>query len=155
MTTTETLTFQRLVEKYPHDVPPIEVARDILAYFAIDGEAADVLLPPLAYQVGTVQRNKNRALEAKVRKGERDEVRGEDSEERMTLPDLRRQLMERSFFNGKGMVLWGEATIADHEGRIEYQRGQIAGCQTNIEQHQAAIAEIAAAGVTCLNEVPL
>jgi hypothetical protein len=155
MTTTETLTFQRLVEKYPHDVPPIEVARDILAYFAIDGEAADVLLPPLAYQVVTVQRNATRLIEAKIRKGERDAALGVDSDDVATLPEMRQAWINDRMYTGDCWVRVGDATVADHQSRIAFLQRKRAGIDTTIEFHQAAIAEIVAAGVTCLNEVPL
>jgi hypothetical protein len=52
-------------------------------------------------------------------------------------------------------VTWGEATIAEHEAYITWQRHHITGVERTIALHQTAIEDIRAANVSCLKEVPL
>ena len=57
------------------------------------------------------------------------------------------------FYNGDRYVSWGDATVADHEGRVAFQGTLRSGIDADIERHLEAIADIEAAGVTCLAEI--
>ena len=52
------------------------------------------------------------------------------------------------------IVLWNEATAAQHRARAEWQRGQAHACTIDAERHEEAARLIEDAGVTCLAEVP-
>lgn len=54
---------------------------------------------------------------------------------------------------GADFISWGKATREQHVQRIEFLQAHIAGCQATIHRHEAAIAAIDAAGVTCLDEL--
>lgn len=64
-----------------------------------------------------------------------------------------RTLLENRFFNGETYVLYGDATIEDHEGRIKYQRSFRDGIDRDIQLHRRVISIIKNAGATCLREV--
>lgn len=56
---------------------------------------------------------------------------------------------------GRARVTWGNATIQDHLARIAYLEAQVEGTVAAIDRHRLAIAEIKAAGVSCLNELAI
>lgn len=70
-------------------------------------------------------------------------------------PALERKLfLSERFAVGDGRyVTWGEATVADHEARIAMLEALRNGIAESIGRHQRAIEEIAAAGVSCLDEI--
>jgi hypothetical protein len=56
--------------------------------------------------------------------------------------------------NGR-RVLWGEATVEDHNAHIEFLASLRNGITRTIEAHEGAIADIVACpGATCLNDLP-
>lgn len=65
----------------------------------------------------------------------------------------RRRALAVAFFNGQDFVEWGTATVADHEGRIEYLSRRRDGITATIARHREAIDMITAAGVTCLADL--
>lgn len=70
-------------------------------------------------------------------------------------PSLERKLfLSERFAVGDGRyVTWGEATVADHEARIAMLEALRNGIAESIGRHERAIVEIAAAGVSCLDEI--
>ena len=63
-------------------------------------------------------------------------------------------LLESSFYNGTQYVKWGEATVDDHQGRIDHQTVMRGGIDADIARHGAAIDSIKSTpGATCLNDV--
>lgn len=66
----------------------------------------------------------------------------------------RKRLLDASFALGDGRIVrWGEATIADHQARIELLARMRAGLTETMGQHEQAIALIESHGVTCLDEI--
>jgi hypothetical protein len=64
------------------------------------------------------------------------------------------QLLEEGFATVDGrFVTWGEATVEDHESRLEWLRGQVAALNEDVDRHEQAIKLIREHGVTCLAEV--
>jgi hypothetical protein len=65
----------------------------------------------------------------------------------------RRSELAESFYNGSKWITWGEATIDDHQGRVDYQTSKRNGLDEDIQRHLDAIAMIKKARVTCLNDL--
>ena len=66
----------------------------------------------------------------------------------------RAQLMEQTFSLGDGRrVLWGEATIADHEARIDFLSKKRDGLDDTIQRHRGVVEQLRATGASCLNEL--
>lgn len=66
----------------------------------------------------------------------------------------RKQLIAESFPLGDGrFVTWGDATIADHEQRIDLLTANQLGLAATIARHRDAIALITAHKVTCLADL--
>jgi|DEB19_MinimDraft_3_1074340.scaffolds.fasta_scaffold183494_2 hypothetical protein len=62
--------------------------------------------------------------------------------------------MTTTFTPGDGRrVTWGEATIADHEMRIDFLGRKRSGLDATMKRHRQAIDDIRRAGVNCLNEI--
>jgi hypothetical protein len=51
------------------------------------------------------------------------------------------------------MTTWGKATVADHRQRIEMLAKNAAGVVETAARHEAAVAMISEADVTCLDEL--
>lgn len=66
----------------------------------------------------------------------------------------RKELREQTFALGDTQrVRWGEATVEQHRQRIEMLDAMRLGLEKTIARHAAAIEQIQAAGVTCLDEI--
>lgn len=66
----------------------------------------------------------------------------------------RKELAAESFALGDGRrVRWLEATVDDHQERIEMLRKKADGLRHSIRFHEVAIAQIQKAGVRCLAEL--
>lgn len=66
----------------------------------------------------------------------------------------RSDFMDKTFTPGDGRrVLWGEATIKDHEMRIDFLAKHRDGIDTTIQRHREAIELLKASGASCLNEL--
>jgi len=66
----------------------------------------------------------------------------------------RAAFVEAHFHTGDLYVKWGEATVADHQGRIDRQTVLRGGIDADIARHAEAIASIKASpGATCLNDI--
>lgn len=70
-------------------------------------------------------------------------------------PAGRGSLLDKHFYTGIGYVTWGAATVTDHEGRIAFLLSLRNGVDTTIDRHRKALADIEAAGVACLNDIPV
>jgi hypothetical protein len=72
-----------------------------------------------------------------------------------TATEARKKLSVESFYvPGEGSVVWGEATVEQHEAAIQHSEKYIAGYQSDIDRHKKAILQIKTAGVTCMDEIP-
>lgn len=60
--------------------------------------------------------------------------------------------LSHRFYNGDRYVLWGDATVDDHRGRIDFLSKLRNGIDETIERHQEAIDLLVATGARCLNE---
>lgn len=69
------------------------------------------------------------------------------------LVETRAFLQQTVWIPDKGDIPWGDVTVVDHEARITYLHGQIAGTMATISRHRRAIELIQEAGVTCLREI--
>ncbi len=65
----------------------------------------------------------------------------------------RTSFLAERFFNGSDWVVWSLATVADHEGRIEFQASLKRGLDKDIKRHRWAIDQIKSHNVTCLAEI--
>lgn len=66
-----------------------------------------------------------------------------------------RLLLERFHIPGEGYVKWADATVPQHEARIEFDRGRIGGYASDIALHESAIKAIQGTpGAVCLGDVP-
>lgn len=64
------------------------------------------------------------------------------------------ELLSKLFALGDGtQVAWGEATIEQHEQRIELLMGNILGNIDTLKRHQLAVELLTERGVTCLNDL--
>jgi len=63
------------------------------------------------------------------------------------------ELLDRSFAIGRHLrVRWGEATVEQHQQRVEMLGKQVSGLEATINRHLQAIAVIEEEGVSCLDE---
>lgn len=69
--------------------------------------------------------------------------------------DSRSSYLSQRFYNGTEYVTWGAATVADHQGRIDFQTMLKNGINVDIERHREAIALIVEAGRTCLADLDM
>jgi hypothetical protein len=103
-----------------------------------------LLVPILAKEIAQMRRRHVRGVEQKVRfTGEASAADGgwlQLLPEGFAIPDGR-------------FVTWAEATVEDHEARIEWLQGQIEALGQDVDRHQQAIKLIREHGVTCLAEV--
>lgn len=143
------------LEKYPQNDNDT-IAVDVLNELRVARKAAEVLVPLVAAAVGNQRRAVTRGLERHAFTGERGEKLPLElpHDGRMDPITARRWLIEHTFALKDGRrVLWGEATVQDHEERISLIDGQIVGLRATIKRHAEAIDLIREAGVSCLNEI--
>jgi hypothetical protein len=81
------------------------------------------------------------------------ETHGRHAPPAADIPNDRTRYLSERFYNGAVYVVWGEATLTDHQCRIEYLSLMRDGIEATIDRHREAVAEIVAAGVTCLNDL--
>lgn len=112
-------------------------------------ELEKLVLPVTANEVRRVRREHVRSVEDAAFSP----PRVVDGHQVDPLAARKRLLDECMLVPGKGLVRWGEATVEDHQARIAYLSAQAASIGVTITRHEAAIAEIEAAGVSCLYEV--
>lgn len=68
--------------------------------------------------------------------------------------DAWRLLLEEGFaLPGGGWVTWGAASIDEHEARIDAQTDLAKGIMRDVDLHTAAVADLAAFGVSSLDEL--
>lgn len=67
----------------------------------------------------------------------------------------RRKLSEDGFYPARGepWVSWLDATVEQHQARIDWQTTLTSAIQRDIARHRKAIEDIIAAGVTCLRDL--
>lgn len=63
------------------------------------------------------------------------------------------ELLGSKFAANGREVTWGEATVADHQARIDAQIAHAAGTMADVSRHQAAIDLLTKVGARCLDEV--
>lgn len=108
----------------------------------------DALLFHRRNEVRTIERHASQPMNEANPSGVAAEVR--------SLNLLRAELLASSFaVDGKrGRVLWGEATVADHEARIAYLTTKLVGLRTTISKHEEAVALIKSKRrAKCLNDL--
>lgn len=102
-----------------------------------------LLLPLVEEHLAKLKRLEVRSLES--------QAFSERSGDKTTLAVSR--LLDECFTTGEKMVAWGEATVEDHQKRINFLRKYQDGLQVTIDRHQEAIRQITKAGVKCLNDL--
>lgn len=126
-----------------------EVARFVLAELGVRGKASDLLVPLVAQETNWVRRIEWRAVEKRAARDLRSALGPT-----VDVSGARAELLASSFPLGDGRwVTWGEATIADHEARIDFLAKQRDGIVATIGRHADAIDTIKEAGVACLREI--
>lgn len=124
-------------------VTDADLARSLIETLRTRGQV-DLLLPILTDEIRRVRRHRVLRIERETfgREG------GQPAEggwlrllpESFALPDGR-------------LVTWGDATVEDHEARLEWLRGQIHALTQDVDRHEQAIKVIREHGATCLAEV--
>jgi hypothetical protein len=124
----------------------VSIASAICSRLQLTTRQREVLWALVLEQCRMIARNEVRRLE-KVAKPHRV---GQPADTAME----RQQVMAETFTPGDGRrVLWGEATIADHEMRIAYLKKMRGGIDATMQRHEEAIKLLRASGATCLNDL--
>lgn len=141
--------FSDLVAKSRADFPdnsPETIAIDVLAQLKVSTKASQILAPIVATVIAAMDRTEVRGLERRTF------LRTPKSD----LTDAiaaRSALMEKGFIVGGEYIIWADATIAQHQARIEELRGKVDGLERTISVHEAAITAIRKGKGTCLGDV--
>ena len=130
------------------------VAAAVLDHLAVDGVARDELLPVVKNDVQWWRRKR-------VLKIERDGETTQKPDSKLAAstaasnPLLRDKLLKQSFAIGDGrMVMWGEATVADHIARVQFLSAMVDGLRETAGKHQLAVSLIEnTPRAKCLNDV--
>lgn len=126
------------------DVP--QIASSICGRLQLDRLQAAVLWPVILEQCRTIARNSTRRLE-QATKPQRVGRAADPTGDRL-------RCMKETFTTGDGRrVYWGEATIADHQMRIDYLARMRDGIDNTVQRHREAIQQLKASGASCLNEL--
>jgi hypothetical protein len=124
---------------------PEQSAAIIIGILRLSASQRDALGPLVLAQCELMDRGRVRLVEQStpIRSG-----RPADLAER------RERLLAETFALGDGTrVLWGAATVEQHQQRVAMLAAQRDGIDATIARHLAAIAEIEQAKVTCLAEI--
>ena len=117
---------------------PETTAGRVAEALRLNATQRELLWPILLGFCATVERGRVRAVEHRAgRLADRTAERQALLCETFSLPDGRR-------------VVWGEATVADHEERIAMLAALRDGIGSTIERHRQAIAELVKLKVSCL-----
>jgi len=136
-------TLSSLYDEHHDGAPAEDVADKLATILRLTRTQREVLMPLL---IGYCA-NRDRC---RVRHVERAEAPQPGQQRRTTYRDL----LALTFALPDGTVTtWGAATIDQHQQRIDLLAKQRDGLQVTINQHQAAIEQIVAAGASCLAEV--
>ena len=134
--------FTELIERVGTVGEPDTTASAITADLMLNARQREALWPLILAECELVERGRVRRVEQAARVGRKSDPTGE-----------RAALMAESFALGDGRrVLWGEATIADHEARIAMLTKLRGGIDATIERHRQTIELLRTAGVSCLND---
>lgn len=125
------------------------LAPEVAAQKALDGmtraELVEFVLPEIERLARSVDRARVRSAEHRAIP-----LRSAPSN-----PEAVAALVAESFLvPDKGMVPWGEATVADHRARAKWQRSGAADLIEDAERHEAAAELIRSRrGARCLNDI--
>lgn len=132
-----------LLREHP-DWDDAQIATAAVLSAATLAELQELVLPLVEHHTGHARRGMVRTVERKAfgtRKSE--DPAGE-----------RKRLLDQGFFvPGRGLILWGSATVEDHRARMDYLAGMRRSIDETIDQHRRAIDVIKKAGVKCLYDV--
>lgn len=120
---------------------------------ALDPDAMRELVRPVfRWNVKVRLRKLTRIKEAKAFSSTR--LKGSPVKAVLTSPAALKALLSDTFPLPDGRrVTWGEATVDDHEERAAMLLDHIATVEVTVARHEAAIALIQDAGVSCLAEI--
>lgn len=121
-----------------------EQAVDAVLRKARRSDLADLVRPLLVLRADNFVRANTRSREVEV---DRRIAGGEDP------ISVRRKLANDGFHVGGHFILWLDATPAEHLARAAAQRSLANACIADAERHEAAAAEIEAAGASCLRDL--
>lgn len=108
----------------------------------------EFVLPEIERLARSMDRNRVRSLEGRALT---------DSPLRATPsnPEAVAALVSECFLvPDRGMVSWGDATVADHLARAEWQRHSAQDLVADAERHEAAATLIRKRKVRCLSQIP-
>lgn len=133
-----------------HDPDPNVATAEAIAKLGVTGDTAEILWPAVLNYFRDLRRSGVRQAERTMMRAVRD---GVPAREAVTAAGL----LHRGFAlpSRLGIVLWKDATVADHRERIEFLRRKVAGIEATVRRHEWAITTITAAGVTCLADLGL
>ena len=144
------------------DGSPREVAREYLTEIG-----QDELIDLLADAITQARRHSVRAVEREtftpLPVAEESQVEGFEEHVTRTIAARRLEIPRESFlklldrtftlWRGGPVVRWGEATVAQHQQRIEMLEAFVTGTLATIDHHRKAVLLIEAEGASCLNAV--
>lgn len=136
-----------LIEQHWCD-DPLDTAVAVMNSIDAPPQIRELFLPLLRGECVRQARAATRLVEQSARQG------ANISTSPNVHPRSVRTLLDDHFYNGDDWVVWGDATVADHEGRIRYQQLYRAGIDKDISLHTRVIGMIKNAGVDCLRDVP-
>ena len=139
--------FNRLVHELLEQYDDIEdVTTRVCNHIRLSNDQRMFLWALIRSAVDNVKRNDVRQLEKAAKPGKFGRpVNPTEDMQRLT---------DETFALGDGSrVRWGDATIKQHEARIDYLAKQRDGIDATIQRHRAVIEQLRAAGVSCLNEL--
>lgn len=167
MTNAETPNFQSIISALLDTDDDAELIADqALALILEHPDRKTILFPLVRNEIWRHLRNNTRAIE---REAFDDHSYGDEGSEtvktssafrpRSNAPAIETSsqrsalLGERVYVPSKGLVLWGEATVEDHEERIQYLMAKVNGTLATVRRHELAIEVIENAGVDSLGEI--
>ncbi len=129
----------------------VDIARVFLTGLKVSQRAFALLLGLVADEVRRIRRDAVREIETEAfAEGQTLDLTDAEGD---PLSARKRLLDQTMFVPGEGLVLWGAATVEQHQARIEFLSRKRNGLDLTIAHHEAAIARIIAAGGTCLNDL--
>ena len=124
------------------------IAGRIMEELRVPARPTAVLLPVVAASVRLQRRGGTRSSERKAFGPAQDL---ESCEDRVL---ARKHLMSTAFPVEQGrFVSWADATVAEHEARIEFLTKLAGGIHATIDRHREAIRLITDGGVSCLADL--
>lgn len=141
-----------LIEQHP-DLEADELARTVMTTAHTRKALAELVFPAVKETALIVRRQVTARVERQAFNPNVRDPQSGLAEPADPVGDRRRLLSERFALGDGRWVTWTDATVDDHRQRIGYLLAKQSGLQRTIDRHAEAIAQIEAAGATCLGDI--